>query len=196
MAYLKKNKSEHEIYRKILEEGKVFARMKPEEKAMVVDELKRGQEFIVGMCGDGANDCPALKVANVGVSLSEADASIAAPFLSKITDISCIDILIREGRAALVTSAHMFKFMALYAMIQGVAAVCLYRSRTVFTNYAYMYQDIILVLPLVITMSYTKPYDKLTVQSPSARLISSEILCSVLGQIGLVTAWQVNFVVI
>lgn len=56
------------------------------------------------MCGDGANDCSALKAADVGVSLSEAEASIAAPFTSKVPDISCITTLFREGRAALTTS--------------------------------------------------------------------------------------------
>ncbi len=39
---------------------------------------------MVGFCGDGANDCAALKSAGIGVSLSEAEASIAAPFTSKI----------------------------------------------------------------------------------------------------------------
>jgi P-type E1-E2 ATPase len=56
------------------------------------------------MCGDGANDCGALKTANVGISLSEAEASIAAPFTSKIQNISCVVSLLKEGKASLTTS--------------------------------------------------------------------------------------------
>ena len=56
------------------------------------------------MCGDGANDCRALKQADAGLSLSEAEASIAAPFTSKVPNISCIITLLREGRAALTTT--------------------------------------------------------------------------------------------
>ena len=56
------------------------------------------------MCGDGANDCNALKTADVGLSLSEAEASIAAPFTSQVQDISAIITLLREGRCALTTS--------------------------------------------------------------------------------------------
>jgi len=56
------------------------------------------------MCGDGANDCGALKIANVGISLSEAEASIAAPFTSKVQNISCVVSLLREGKASLTTS--------------------------------------------------------------------------------------------
>ena len=56
--------------------------MSPEDKAKLVEKLQDFCKTEVGMCGDGANDCGALKTADVGLSLSEAEASIAAPFTS------------------------------------------------------------------------------------------------------------------
>ncbi len=63
------------------------------------------------MCGDGRNDCGALRTAHVGLSLSEADASVVSPFTSPRKSIACIEQLVREGRAALVTSFAAFKYM-------------------------------------------------------------------------------------
>jgi len=67
---------------RVLIRGQIFARMSPNDKAMLVDKLKEVLKTEVGMCGDGANDCGALKSADAGVSLSQAEASIAAPFTS------------------------------------------------------------------------------------------------------------------
>ena len=78
------------------------------------------------MCGDGANDCGALKQADAGISLSEAEASIAAPFTSKIQDISCVVTLLREGRCSLATTFSGFKFIELYSLIQYMTVLLLY----------------------------------------------------------------------
>ena len=87
---------QHKLYlSKLLQKCLVYARMHPDEKALMIKHIMTDQKKVVGMCGDGANDVGALKTANVGVSLSTAEASIAAPFTSNIQDISCIPILLR-----------------------------------------------------------------------------------------------------
>ena len=89
----------------IIKRASVYARMTPEQKAELIQLLKDhgrdGEENLVGMCGDGANDCGALKMADAGVSLSDTEASIAAPFSSKVQDIACTTTLLREGRGCL-----------------------------------------------------------------------------------------------
>ena len=72
----------------------------------------------------------ASKAAHVGISLSEAEASVAAPFTSKIPNISCIPTLMKEGRCALVTSFGVFKYMALYSFIQFISVLILYTNKT------------------------------------------------------------------
>ena len=62
------------------------------------------------MCGDGCNDCGALKVADAGISLSSAEASVAAPFTSRQENINCVPVLIKEGRAVLVSVFSTFKY--------------------------------------------------------------------------------------
>lgn len=78
----------------MLVRGNVFARMSPDEKHELVEKLQ-SIDYCVGFCGDGANDCGALKAADVGISLSEAEASVAAPFTSRVFDIRCVPDVIR-----------------------------------------------------------------------------------------------------
>lgn len=139
------------------------------------------REPLIGFCGDGANDCGALKAADVGVSLSPAEASIAAPFTSNIQDISCIPIVIRQGRAALVTSFACFKYMALYSMIQFSQVTILYLKSSNLTDNQFLYNDLITIFPLSMTMGFTQPNKHLNRYLPGSALISKPVLFSVLG---------------
>ncbi|KAM3482655.1 hypothetical protein MY5147_000001 [Beauveria neobassiana] len=82
------------VLRRMLVLGGVFARMSPDEKHELVEKLQ-SIDYTCGFCGDGANDCGALKAADVGISLSEAEASVAAPFTSRVFDIRCVLEVIR-----------------------------------------------------------------------------------------------------
>ena len=44
--------------------------MSPADKALLVKSFQKLKGEKIGMCGAGANDCAALKVADVGISLS------------------------------------------------------------------------------------------------------------------------------
>ena len=123
---------------------------------------------MAAMCGDGANDCGALKAAHVGVSLSEAEASVAAPFTSAVPNISCIPSLVREGRfditsilfskytiaiprCALVTSFGVFKYMALYSMIQFASVLILYSNKTNLGDTQFLYIDLVITTTIAVS---------------------------------------------
>lgn len=75
-------------------------------------------------CSDGANDTCALRAAAVGVSLCEAEASVAAPLTSKRQTVACMLDVVAEGRASLATSYVVFQFIICYAFVQGGRGAC------------------------------------------------------------------------
>lgn len=178
-----------DLLNRMLMKCSVFARMSPEQKQMLVEKLQ-ALDYCVAFCGDGANDCGALKSSDVGISLSQAEASIAAPFTSQITDIRCVLSVIREGRSALVTSFSSFKFMALYSIIQFTSASLLCSIGTFLTDSQYIYIDLLLILPIAIFISRFQAAVKIAQKRPSAKLISKKIMTSIMGQILLQCIFQ------
>ncbi|XP_035511838.1 cation-transporting ATPase 13A2 [Morone saxatilis] len=162
---------------KVLLRTTVFARMGPDQKTQLVKELQK-LNYRVGMCGDGANDCGALRAADVGVSLSEAEASVASPFTSKTDNISCVPLLIREGRCSLVTSFSLFKYMALYSLIQLCAVLILYTVKTTMADLQFLVCDIFVVTALAIVMGRGGPSEELHPRRPSASLLALPVLGS------------------
>lgn len=184
-----------ELVNMVCVRGTIFARMAPAQKQQLVEQLQ-SLEYFVGMCGDGANDSGALRAAHTGISLSDTEASVAAPFTSSNANISCVPILIAEGRTALVTAFGILKYMALYSLIQYCAIMILYTLYTNFTDIEFLFEDLFIIATLVMVFGRTGSYESLDKKAPSNSLISIEQLSSIGIQVALVILFQVISLVI
>jgi H+-transporting ATPase len=83
----------------IIEKSDVFAEVYPEDKYMIVKSLQK-KKHIVGMTGDGVNDAPALKQAEVGIAVSNATDVAKAAASVVLTQPGLINIvdLVKTGR--------------------------------------------------------------------------------------------------
>ena len=106
-------------------ENNLFTRMYPEVKLKIIESLKR-QNHIVGMTGDGVNDGPALKAANIGIAMGKRGSEIA-----------------KEASSLILTDDDFGK------MVDAVAM-----GRKIYTNLKKAIQYIISIhIPIILTVA-------------------------------------------
>lgn len=143
------------------------------------------------MCGDGANDCGALKAAHVGISLSEAESSVASAFTAKEQNISCVPKVIKEGRAALVTSFGVFKIMVCYSLTELASVIILYNIDANLSSPEFLFIDVFLVLNFASVFGMTKAFSILSTMPPTSSLMTVVPIMSIVCFLTISTGFQV-----
>ena len=137
------------------EDFAVFAGVLPEGKYRLVQAFQRGGHT-VGMCGDGANDAPALRQAQMGIAVSTATdvAKSAAGMVLTQPGLAGIVAAVREGR---VTFQRILTY-TLNTVIKKIVTVLFLAVGLVMTGHAIltpMLMVIIMVTGDFLTMSLT-----------------------------------------
>ncbi|KAJ1974536.1 hypothetical protein H4R35_003562 [Dimargaris xerosporica] len=158
---------------------RVFARMTPQDKVDCVQlHMERG---ITAMCGDGGNDCGALRAAHVGLALSEAEASIVSPFSSSVRSIfSCVELL-RQGRSALATSFAEYKYLILYGQTMAMLKFATFYFSTTMSQALWIIVDAFITVGMSAALSMSKAATRLAPSRPTARILGPQTLFSTIG---------------
>ncbi len=110
----------------VIEDTDVFARVSPEHKMRIVDALQANDE-IVAMTGDGVNDAPAIKRADIGVSMGITGTDVAKETADMVlTDDNYASIVsaVEQGRI-IYSNIRKFVFFLLSSNVAEIMIIFL-----------------------------------------------------------------------
>ncbi|MFW9937113.1 MAG: plasma-membrane proton-efflux P-type ATPase [Candidatus Thorarchaeota archaeon] len=176
---------------KLVENADGFAEVYPEHKYHIV-ELLQDKDHVVGMTGDGVNDAPALKKADIGIAVSNATDAAKSAADIVLTDPG-ISVIIK----ATIESRKIFERMKSYAVYRIAETVriliFLVLSITIFSFYPITAIMIVILALLNDLPIMTIAFDKTRIAEKPVRWRMQRILIlsSILGLAGVAFSFSI-----
>ncbi|MHB9101418.1 MAG: plasma-membrane proton-efflux P-type ATPase [Sulfuricella sp.] len=120
----------------------VFAQVFPEDKFHLIQALQRA-EHVTGMTGDGVNDAPALKQAEVGIAVANATDVAKAAASLVLTNPGLTDVV-----AAVETSRRIYQRMLTYTLNKIIKTL----EIAIFMSVGVMLTGVFVITPLLIVL--------------------------------------------
>ena len=177
-----------------IEDCDVFAGVYPEDKFRLVQQLQHSGH-VSGMTGDGVNDAPALKQAEVGIAVSNASDVAKAAASMVLTNPGLIDVL-----AAVEVSRRIYQRMLTYTLnkIIKTLEIAVFLSVGVMLTGVFVVTPILIVLLLFtndfVTMSIASDRVSFSRQPERWRIPTLMVTAAILAALVLVLSFTVFFV--
>lgn len=176
---------------KIVPQLKVLARSSPEDKRILVDTLRKSGE-VVAVTGDGTNDAPALKLADVGFSMGIAGTEVAreaSDIILMTDDFTDIVQAIKWGRTVSTSIKKFIQFQLTVnitaCVLTFVSAVASSDNQSVLTAVQLLWVNLIMDTLAALALATDKPDDSFLNRKPAGRtapLISTSMWKMIIGQ--------------
>eukprot|EP00826_Nyctotherus_ovalis_P064476 TRINITY_DN9459_c0_g1_i7.p1 TRINITY_DN9459_c0_g1~~TRINITY_DN9459_c0_g1_i7.p1 ORF type:complete len:633 (+),score=209.22 TRINITY_DN9459_c0_g1_i7:168-2066(+) len=161
-------------FRMIMQDLKVLARSQPEQKYMLVAGLKEDERNVVAVTGDGTNDAPALKKADVGLAMGIAGTEVAkeaADIILLDDNFASVVTAIKWGRNIFLSIRKFLQFQMTVNIVALFLAFItgLLLGESVLNSVQMLWVNLIMDTFAALSLATESPSDKLLEDAPHSK---------------------------
>ncbi len=169
-----KNLADSQVLQMVSRGGTVFSRVAPEDKLRIV-EIARQNGHVVAVTGDGINDAPALKRADIGVAMGRTGTDVAKDSAGIVLLDDSFDTLVGAVKQGRITFQNIKKAARcamtdnageLFTVLFGLAALALFHIQPAITAIQILAIDIVAQILPITALGWDKAQGNLMHEKP------------------------------